>query len=352
MQKHTRLQVKGWAPVMQARFYRKFSDEGLTVAEMSAQYGTTPGDIARFLRLDTVYKIACTLALPDAIKEKVHNPRTFNTAPVERVLDVPTARTSLGVDFDETGGITGTVTKSAFEKGLSRLLTDVTEGKIDTRSLNKATDVEKYLRTIEGDLPDLKKDKGKFTTQDFVTTPVAQPASKAAGPKKSKKPKQSASIVPTGTKCNLQSMRIRDIFDELKSLSVEKKPNASAVLFRILVELCIGNYLVKTKKIQPLLDKGKKDKKPNDWFPALRALLDAILKDTSIQLNPLARKRLNKFVSDATSPLSVDGLDSYVHNNFSFPTAKDLRSYWEAFDGLFSVILDEPPPPAAVPPKS
>jgi hypothetical protein len=140
-------------------------------------------------------------------------------------------------------------------------------------------------------------------------------------------------------------VRIKDIFDELRDLDVETKVNASAVLFRILLELCVGHYLDKTKLIQPLLDRAKKDKKPNDWYPPLRHLLDAILKDASIEIHPLARKRLNKFVSDDKSPLSVDGLDSYVHNKFSPPSAKDLRSYWETFEDLFKVILVEPPPP-------
>lgn len=345
MQRHTRDQIKGWKPVMQARFYRRLADEGMSAAELAAQYGGTPGEVAGFLRLEAAYALACMLQLPDDVRAAVHNPRDFNASAFQRILDVPKARDRLGIEFDVDGKITGKVAKDAFEKGFSRILSDIARGNKNTRTLNKAEDIEKYIDEIEEDLPD-KKQKGSFVPADFATpAPGAAPA-KAPPPKKKPAPKPSRlsrSVIPRGVKCELKSMRIREIFDELRDLDVERQVNASAVLFRILLELCVGHYLDKTKLIQPLLDKAKKEKKPNDWYPPLRHLLDAILKDTSIQIHPLARKRLNKFVSDDKSPLSVDGLDSYVHNKFSPPSAKDLRNYWETFEDLFKVILVEQP---------
>jgi hypothetical protein len=347
MKRHTRQQIAGWVPLMQARFYRRFADAGMTAADMAKQYGSTPGEVAEFLRLDTVYGLARRLdnLAPD-VKAIVDDPREFNASALQRIIDVPRARERLGIEFDSEGEITGKVDKSAFKPAFERILSDIARKKEDTRSLNKAADVERYLSDIEGDLPDVSK-KGSFNAKNFADprtpTPSAQkPAAKrASGPTT----RQSASVIPRGVKCELKSTRINDIFDELRRLRLDKNPNASAVLFRILLELCIGHYLDKTKQIDPLLEAARKKGKPNDWYPALRQLLDALLKDPSITLVPLARKRLNKFVSDEKSSLSVDGLDSYVHNRFSPPNAKDLRSYWETFEDLFIVLLKEPPPP-------
>lgn len=348
MKRHTRAQIKSWKPVMQARFYRRLADDGMSAADLAAEYGGTPSEVAEFLRLDSAYTLACLMELPDDVRAAVHNPRDFNASVFQRILDDPKARERLGIEFDGDGRVFGKVAKDAFERGFSRILSDIARGKKDTRSLNKAEDIGKYIDEIADDLPD-KTQKGSFAAADFAT--LASTAAPAKAPPLRKRaaqaPRLSKSVIPRGVKCELKSVRINELFNELRDLDLERHVNASAVLFRILLELCVGHYLDRTKLIQPLLDKGKKDRKPNDWYPPLRQLLDAILK-APIEIHPLARKRLNKFVSDEKSPLSVDGLDSYVHNKFSPPSPKEMRSYWETFEGLFKAILVEQP----APPKS
>jgi hypothetical protein len=355
MQRHTRTQIEKWAPVMQARFYRKYADEGQSVEEMARLYGTPAAEITRFLSLDSVYKIACTLKLPDDVREKVQNPRTFEPNTLQRILDVSKAREALGIEFDENGIVEGSVTKAAFEKGLVRVLTDIGRNEQNTRTLNKSEDVEKYIGKIAKDLPDKKRDKGKFSGKDFDSKAPSKPAVAANGASKKKKPpfRLSPSVVPSGTKCRVSSSRIKDIFDELRSLPLETKPNASAVLFRILLELCVGHYLHKTNQLQPLLDKAKKEKKPRDWFPPLRFLLQIMVSDPNVKHHPLALKQLNRLVSaPATHPLSLDGLDSYVHNKYSPPTPREMRAYWEALGGVFEVVLEEPAPPSRGAPRA
>jgi hypothetical protein len=242
------------------------------------------------------------------------------------------------------GAITGKVDKDEFKRAFTRIVTDIATDKVNTRTLNKKEDVEKYLVSLGKDLPDKKK-KGSFTAADFEDqTSKPSTSTPTAPPKKSapKQQRQSLSVIPSGVRCSVKSARIKDVFGELRRLPLEKCPNSSAVLFRILLELSIGYYLDKTKKIQPLLAAAQKKGKSSDWYPTLRQMLDAILKDASFTLPTMARKRLNKIVSDATSPLSVDGLDSYVHNRFSPPTPRELRHYWDTFEELFAVVLDEP----------
>jgi hypothetical protein len=77
MQKHTRSQVEQWEPVMKARFYRKLADGGLSAADMAKRYGGTAGEVAEFLRLEAAYELACRIDLPEAIRAKVHDPRSF-----------------------------------------------------------------------------------------------------------------------------------------------------------------------------------------------------------------------------------------------------------------------------------
>jgi hypothetical protein len=347
MRKHTREQIEKWSPVMQARFYRTLSTGGSSASDIAERYGSTPGKVAEFLRLESAYDLACRIELPDATRAKIHDPRKFVVSTLQRILDTPKARDALGIEFDDNGMIAGRVHPDDFKRAYARILADIASEKINTRTTNKKEDVERYLSQIEDVLPDKKK-KGSFTLDDFKG-PTTQPKSKPTpAPKRTtRKRPRSASLIPSGTACRLSNERINEIFDELRKLKLEKHPNASAVLFRILLELSIGHYLDKTKKIQPLLAAAQAKGKAGDWYPTLRQMLDAMLKDTSISLPTLAKKGLNKLVSDRSSPLSVDGLDSYVHNRFTPPTERELRHYWDLFEDLFEVVLNEP----AAPPK-
>lgn len=343
MQKHTRNQIEKWEPVMQARFYRKLADAGLSTVELAKRYGGTPGEIAEFLRLEAAYELACRIDLPESVRAKVHDPRNFPVYVLKRLLEVPKARDALGVSFDEKGHISGKVSAEEFQKGFARVLTDIADEKINTRTINTAADTEKYLSTIKPDLPDKTK-KGSFTAADFNKGGAASAPKPKTVPKKSTKPRESASVIPHGVKCNVKNTRIDEIFDELRQLKVEAYPNASAVMLRILLELSVGHYMDKTTRIQPLLQQLAKQGKKPDHYPPLKHLLTEMIKDTSL-MPTLALKRINKLLSDPNSSFSLETLDSWVHNRFSQPTTRELRAYWDLFEGIFNVTLEEPPPP-------
>jgi hypothetical protein len=126
---------------------------------------------------------------------------------------------------------------------------------------------------------------------------------------------------------------------------VKTYPNAAGVLLRIFAEMVIGNYLDKTKKIDPILEKAQtKQGKGRDWSPTFRQMLTAILADSGIDLRPLVRKGLNKMVSDDDHALSLDKMDQFVHNHFVAPSEDELRKMWHLLEPLIVPMLSEPAP--------
>ena len=348
MQKHTRSQVERWSPLMQARFYRSLAS-GLSVDELAAKYGGTPGEMAEFLRLDEMYEAACTLDLDEDVRNLVHNPREFPSAILKRLIDAPKFREYLGVEFEDDGSLKGFVSADEFRKGYKRVLTDIARNKVDTRVINKAGDIQKYLADIRADEPNKKK-KGDFRLGDLLqkgrsTNNLAKAPAQPAAPKAPRVKRDRNFIVPSGTKCRNSDVRIRTVFDELKRLRLDAFPNSVAVMLRILLELGIANYLDKTKKIQPVLEKFRaKSNKPNDWYPSLRQLLTAMKDDPSIQIGPQQRKQITKLVSE--EPSLIDHLDQFVHNRFAVPGSIELIQAWNTLSDILAVILDEPPAPA------
>lgn len=351
--RHTITQVSKWSPVQQARYFRTLVQAGMTIDEAAKAGRRTPSEVAGFLRMDLMYEAACSLdGLRESTRAIVHNPRKFALTNLERLLDTPAVRTWLGVDFDESGNLIGKIDAEEFKKGYRRLVSDVADGTFDSRKQNTTKAIEDYLASpeLKADIPN-KKRKGKFTSKDVVKADTTKDI--VASPMPRNKPstaKKSRSMVPTGFKCEVESPRIKSVFRELKKLYLDDYPNSAGVMLRVLFELSLGYYLERSKKIQPLLDKAKKDGRPNDWFPTLRHLLRLGMKDSELTsgLSPLNRKNLNKAVDDDNHIFSIDAMDGIVHNRYGHLTEPYLRGLWHSVEDLLKVTLMEyKPPPSA-----
>lgn len=359
LRKHTRLQVRGWTPLMQARFYRSLAASGLSLQQMASEYGETPSGIAHFLRIDSMYRAACNIDLPEDVRDVVHDPRSFPASVLRRLIDVPKTREFLGIEFDENGDLAGRIQKDEFAKGLRRILADIARKAIDTRKLNKTEEIEQYLKGFGGDTPNTSK-RGTFTADTVgsassssagTDAPQPKPKAPAAG---SRQAAPSKSVVPKGVKCTLSDPRIKEVFAELKSLKVDEYPNASAVMLRMVLELCLSNYLDKTGKIQPAITKSLPHKGAK-WYPPLSQMLRLVADDVSIPIPTLQRKALSQMVDRQKLDqfaCTVDDLDGFVHNRHMFPSPRDLRLFWNKFGDLFTLVLAEPPKPSASPNSS
>ncbi len=350
--RHTITQVSKWSPIQQARYYRALVQSGLTIEEAAKAGRRTPSEVAAFLRSDLMYEVACSLdGLRESTRAVVHDPRKFALSNLERLLDTPAVRVWLGVDFDESGNPIGKIDAEEFKKGYRRLVSDVADGAFDSRKQNTTKAIEDYLANpdMTGDIPDKRK-RGKFTSKELLKADTTMDV--APSPPARNKPfttKKSRSMVPIGFKCEVENPRIKSVFHELKKLYLVDYPNSAGVMLRVLFELSLGYYLEKSKKIQPLLDKAKKDGKPDDWFPTLRHLLRHGMKDSELTagLSPLNRKNLNKAVDNDNHIFSIDAMDGIVHNRYGHLTEDYLRGLWHSVEDLLKVTLVEYKPPSS-----
>jgi len=339
MQKHTRDQVQRWSPLMQARFFRTLAAGGLTAEELAENYDTAPGEVAEFLRMDTMYEVACAMELPQQVRDVVHNPRKFNASALQRLIAIPKARDFLGISFDERGALRGSVHADEFRKGFKRIISDIALEKIDTRTLNKVSDAEKYLQSLEADAPDTSR-RGSFTDQDLKKGKTPAEEARPAIPKPGKVTGRriSSTLIPTGMKCRIANPKVREVFDELRQLKVDRFPNSCAAMLRILLELSMGHYLEKSGNIEPLLERARKKGKPNNWYPSWKEMLAAMLQIDSVDVKPPARRRLNKLISDK----DYSFLDGVMHNKFVTSNTRELRDITAALESIFEVVLQEP----------
>ncbi|TKC93697.1 hypothetical protein [Polyangium fumosum] len=349
MRKHTRQQVARWSPLMQARYYRTMAGSGVNLEELARQYGTTPSEIATFLRTDVMYDIACGMDLPSDVAEVVRDPRQFSSSTLKRLLDYGKAQEFLGIQFDEHGNLHGKVDAQEFKRGFVRILTDIARNVIDTRTLNKTDDIEKYLSGLQSDTPNKEKG-GSFTAIDLAKTkdspkqardvPASGPAAVPTPTRPKPPPKPSVTLIPARARCYVENSRVEEVFNELRRLRVDNFPRASTMLLRILLELSLRHFLEQAGKMKALVSEAKKLKLP-DGQPTLRQMLTAVLSDDAIPLTGAHRKKLNQILAQADSNLLLDNMAVCVRENFAFPTAKELHGYWDHFDALLQLMFTE-----------
>ena len=343
VKRHTVTGVKRWERSQQAQYLREFVDGDQTIDELARRLGIPKADLSSMLKSDTMYQVANTLDLPEKTKVIVSNPRAFNISTLDRIVESASFGPFIGIAFDEYGQFKGKVIRGEFEKAYARIVSDIAHNKVDSRKINTDRQIKDYLDSLGSDRPNLGK-RGAFSSESFFSDVEPADDEGDLADDLPKRPRRHKGLIPPGIKCRLTNPRIEGLFKELRRLSVADYPNSCGVTFRVLFELLVANYLDKTGKIKPILALHKGKGKPDDWYPTFRQTLTALLddKDSSLELNPQARKFFKQMATDRHHLLTIDRLDQFVHNKFGTPTEPQLREFWEASEELLQQLLVEP----------
>lgn len=139
--------------------------------------------------------------------------------------------------------------------------------------------------------------------------------------KRKRKTSIQKTIWPKNFHLKIEIDRIDDIFNELKTLEIEKSKNAIAVLMRIILEMSADEYMDREgidrkKGVHP----HQKDKSLSEKVgDTCRSLIGNGAKKH--KLSPVTTSINNK-----NSPLYHDLLNQYVHNAYHNPSPGELRS--------------------------
>ena len=139
----------------------------MSIDDVASQFGLSKSELIKNLRTDSMYQVACALDLPEQVSSIVRNPRQFNASVLERLVQSSDAMAFLGIEFGKAGDFVGKIDANEFRKAFGRMVSDIASGEVDTRTLNKAQDIEKYLKGFGGDAPN-RKLKGSFSGESLL----------------------------------------------------------------------------------------------------------------------------------------------------------------------------------------
>lgn len=346
LNRHTRSDIKKWNVFMQGRYIEQMVRDGFSLSEIILQTGLAPDNVKRRLRDAKLYRMFLSCELDEDVRRIVDDPHRFSHSTAQRLAESKVGREWLGLAPADEEGYRIRSRPADLRKALSRVAADIVHKDVTTRTLHDESKVKEYLGSIKR-LKPMRRASGSTTADAFIGGGAAATRTPAtAVPARRSTVRESKSILPHGLQCRLNNGRIIQLFKELRSLTLAKYPNASAIMLRSLVDMALGSYLDKTghtTKIKQEL--SKKQPKPADWAPSLAQMLKYVLnktKESEVPLPPTGRRALQRLVSARDTALTLESMDGFVHNRYMTPTVEDLRALSVTLQPLLELVLTEP----------
>ena len=209
---------------------------------------------------------------------------------------------------------------------LRRIVDDIVKGEIDSRGLNRASDIEKYFANLP---PDLQPGPSTTTSTPKAFKDITLSGKKTAQPsprpvRKEPAPRRRTKLAPTKHPFDTTgNTKLGMLLREASTLDVTKVPLSCAFVLRAVVERSVNDYL-KAKSL-PL---GPKRGQEFDLTKKAEDVVDHIRLNGPITSTHLRDFRRN--VLNSRSACSIQALNGFVHSPYALPTADALRAGWES----------------------
>ena len=210
---------------------------------------------------------------------------------------------------------------------LKRIIDDILKGDVNSRRLNRATDIEKYFANLPEDLqpdPDIATAAPKAFKDIGLLGSQPKPSPKPP-PKTKPAPRTRRTLAPKRHPFDTtKSTKLGMLLKEAGTLDVAKIPLSCAFVLRAVVELAVNYYMV-TNSL-PRGQKGSQrefnlSKKTDD-------VLKHIVSGGTFSSTDLRAFRRN--LLDKSSACSIQSLNGFVHGPYDLPTADALLAGWES----------------------
>lgn len=331
--KHILHTVKDWKPIMQANFYLQPLEQGYSIPEAAKLLGVRESEIRSARFATQLYSAALELEMADEMKRLVTNPYDFKLTTLMRIVDTKEGKAFLGVDADDDGNALLKTTKKAFRERFHKVLSDISVGDENSRTMNKRTEAIAYINNRTG-LPPVAP-AGSGSTKLLVDVVGTLPESSAAPTKNSTPPRKRATppklvglFLPETIPLEHKHSKLRNIMHELEMTSPQQFPNACALLLRTFLEMSTYHFLQDSKeldrwKAEVLATGGPNRKFAQEFRPMLLRIVEKKLLPDGNLLNSLRH-----YLNESSYKPWFTQMNSFVHNPTFHPNEERLRQIW------------------------
>lgn len=358
---HTGNQRVAWSPARQAAFFQAQLDAGKSAEQLIAQYPTI--DVRKFITRSKILELFRNVEYTDPALRDYVRKRRFPVSTLARLYENDKFLELVGISLgDQADGVTLTVSSTVFARVATKIVSDIRDGNINTRTLNK-TSSERYVEYMD-ELRDLLNEYDDPTsgsagadadTHSNGANPGA-PRSHADGSARSdgsergeggsseKSDSGSEKAKPFPPKRNYLNTdnlvvptsfppSIHEIVKELGAINIQRFPNATLDLLRTFLEKTIKAYA------EVLGEDIKKDSNEKGFVYLSNCLiwLEDHFKTTgqTAYIQPVQKIRGGRYGFVG----SKAHLDATNHNHQIFAVPDDVRECWATIEGVMKAVL-------------
>lgn len=359
---HTGNQRVAWTPARQAAFFQAQLDAGKSPDHLIAQYPTV--DVRKFITRSRILELFRNVAYDDPSLGDYARKRRFPVSTLARLyendkfLDLVGIRVEIG-----TGEVSLRSSPATFKRVATKIVSDIRDGEINTRSLNK-TSSDRYVEYMDElrDLLNEQHPEDDVPADEPSGNPSSSgsragggtghgasggsPGSEAAGggqfdestdsgkdkakpfPKKRNYLNTDNLTIPSAFPAS-----IHEIVKELSALNIQRFPNATLDLLRTFLEKTIKAY---AEVLGEDIRKGSNEK-GFVFLSNCLVWLEDHFRTTGMTayIQPVQKIRGGRYGFVG----SKEHLDATNHNHHIFATPDDVRESWATIEGIMKAAL-------------
>lgn len=301
--------IVGWKPVVAARFRTR--EPAIQALDLVLEHGGLTEQEAEDIR------------------------SKFSLTTLRRVIETQPALALLGLSVKE-GQLRTNLAASEIIKPLRRLVREIAEKKVTSRSFNKGDDIVKHLNGFgKPDRADISKRTTERPIEGIQKSEFAS-APRPPKPRPNKPTTERPNVVPKSCSLNVTDSRLSEIYNELRTLKLADSRNAVSVLLRVFLELSVDHFLEANGVDLHHVPDPKSGKKLWKTLDKKLAETVGILVNAGIPAAHFAA--VTQSVSNKNSPMHTDLFHRYVHDRFQTPLTTDLIAAWNNAQPLFEKI--------------
>jgi len=269
-------------------------------------------------------------------KETIESRKSSN---IGRLLESASGKKHIGISVANEGdGKTPLLSaKPEWALGvLKRIIEDVRDGVVDSRTHNTASEIEGYFKSLPRELqpPKGKRPSPKpFRDISLKVTPQVGTKSQRAKPKTKGAPRTRSSLAPKKlTFQHPSSEKGKQLLREATYIDPKKLPVSSAAVLRAFIELAVDDYIDNEN-----LSKTGQNKDGKTYELSLSQKAEAVIQHMTkhqIASNSDLRE-FRKGVADSKAPASIQSLHNFVHSKYAMPTPEAVRAGWDCSVPVF-----------------
>lgn len=255
---------------------------------------------------------------------------------LERLIDDTQVREKLGLEL-----VDGQVNTRYDQQAVLGLLTGLIEklalGEVNVNRLRRQEDRVGYINEfLENADTRLTSSNGEVRPISAGTSPSTEPADgqQTAAPQRQRTRPSTGTrktLIPSNFRLSIPRPRTNNVFHELRKMNITDYPNAAAVMFRVLLDLSVTEYVRRAKlsdKEESLPNQKLRDKlkKTADYLEQQGIMTHAEL------------QAVRHAAEDQRVIVALQTFNGFVHEPTFEPIPSDLKVMWDNLQPFIETI--------------